>query len=665
LDRSAIGFLVFLLSSITIIYVLAAFALRRALRWWLGEPKGKLPDLIAEGYSRFPYPRLILALVVFALYLPWLGMPFFIDDYRGLRFMEDFRAGRRSSLDLYRFFTSAKDIAAERNAEYLPWWVSDRARAQLMRPVAEWSLYLDYLWSGNSPVGYHLTSCVMYLLTTWLLLALYRAVRPDETRARWGALLFAVAACNAIPVTFISARCDLAAALATVIAMVAGLRFARTGGKIWAAFAVAATLTALLSKEAALPITLGFAILWWAARSNVEEPARRLFDRRAVVLFGLLACASMVWFYLRIASQYETDATFMLDPIKRPAEYLANAPGRILSYFAAWPLPINVGILWMNKSEQAPMKILTLIGVSIAVALAILFRLRHRGDRSIAGFAAWALIFLPVLACTLPDARLIMLPCFGVSYVGAAWLLTEYDRQWWVWRWTGRCLLRYVPALLLIVLPIPITFITIAFLDSLEVKARDDLIAIGKDIQAAPAVKDPYVFIVSNSENITANSWAGDRARFYLRERAPAISILADIWEVEYEVTGQRTLRMRSVKQPFLSVFSQVALPTGTVLRVGDKFKMPEFTVTVAETQGDRPTVLDVEFREPLNSPRYFFYHWANKKDVPPQRWRPVVGERVTFTTEPWRPQAPASSSPSSRAAAAGGSPAATRAGAS
>ena len=33
--------------------------------------------------------------------------------------------------------------------------------------------------------------------------------------------------------------------------------------------ALAATLTALLSKEAALPITLGFAILWWAARSNV------------------------------------------------------------------------------------------------------------------------------------------------------------------------------------------------------------------------------------------------------------------------------------------------------------------------------------------------------------------------------------------------------------
>ena len=133
-------------------------------------------------------------IVVLVLYAPSLAVPFFLEDYRHLRLMAEFHAGARPSLDLYRFLVSPEDNAAQRSSGAVPWWLADQARAAYLRPLAEWSLYLDYLlWNGR-PIGYHATALLLYLASVWLLLALFRIVQPDEGRARWATLLFAVAA---------------------------------------------------------------------------------------------------------------------------------------------------------------------------------------------------------------------------------------------------------------------------------------------------------------------------------------------------------------------------------------------------------------------------------------------------------------------------------------
>jgi len=138
------------------------------------------------------------------------------------------------------------------------------------------------------------------------------------------------------------------------------------------------------------------------------------------------------------------------------------------------------------------------------------------------------------------------------------------------------------------------------------------------------------VFYVGNSEIVVQTAWPQDRALFALGPNAPNVSVLCDLWTVDYEVTGERTLRLTSVDMPFLSThLGQYGLPVGTVFRPGQQFQAPEYVVTVAAADGGRPTVLELEFREPLNSPRYFFYHLSSG---PPWRYRPVPRERVRFT---------------------------------
>ncbi len=597
----------------------------------------RLAGRLAAWYERFPYPRLVLSVVVLALYGSSIRMPFFIDDYRNLRLMDEYRAGRRASLDLYRFFTTTEEITAQRNACYLPWWIADNVRAQLMRPVAEYNLYLDYLVWGKNPAGHHAMSLLMYVISVWLLLTLFRTVQSDESRARWATLIYALAASNAITVTFLAARCDLLAVLGGLIAMLAGLRFATAAGGrfVWVPVAALACLTALLSKEAATPISVGFGLLWWIARTKIEPSQRRTHDRRAFILLGLLMVVNILWLGIRFAGKYETNATFMLDPVRHPGEYLREAPFRILQYLIAWPMPVNPTIFHQHPTGRVPLILMTSIATAIVAILLLFFRRRYRHDISVWGFAAWAFMFLPVLACTMPDARLLMLPFVGFAYLSAVWICTCYDAGSWFRRARGWLLLRFIPVVLLILFPIPISMVTTRlFIGELERKAVADLTFIAGEIERSPGLnagtQRPAVFIVSIPRGFQ-NAWPQDRALYALGPNAPTISPLCDLWKVDYEVTGPNTLRLKEVDMPFIStLLGQFGVPGGTIFHIDDQFTVPEFSVKVSGIANGRPTTLDLTFREPLDSPRYFFYYLSGNE--PPWRWRPQPGERIRFT---------------------------------
>ena len=40
----------------------------------------------------------------------------------------------------------------------------------------------------------------------------------------------------------------------------------------------------------------------------------------------------------------------------------------------------------------------------------------------VAAMALWAAAFLPLLACTIPDDRVMVLPSIGLAFLGAAWM---------------------------------------------------------------------------------------------------------------------------------------------------------------------------------------------------------------------------------------------------
>jgi len=610
------------------------------------ETRKGLLSRIATWYEGFRYPRLVLASVAVCLYAPWLDVPFFVDDYRAIRVMEEYRAGGRDRLDLYGFFTSADKIAAERKAGYQPWWASDAVRGQLLRPVAEWSLYLDFLLWRRSRIGYHLTSLLVYVLCLWLLLELFRTVQVSERLARWGALLYAVAAGHGFTILFVTARCDLLAVLASLVAMLAGLRFVKGGTAAWVPVSILGCLTAYLSKEAAAPIAVGFVLLWLMVRTGDSPFGRSGGDKRAVAIIGVLLVVTAIWFLTRARAGLVTTATFMLDPIRRPLEYATQAPLRMLSFFIGWPLPINPAMFYLNPADRRPLVIMTFLGVSFAAIILTFLIRRHRTDRCLPLFLGWVLIFLPVLSCTIPDSRLLMLPGFGLACLGAVWLRGDYDRS----RWVSRCLRRYFPAVLLIGCTIPASLGAVVLFVEWETKARADMEMMAAEMAQASGTAGPVAFIVAYSMGVQT-SWTQDRARFILGPHdTPRFELLCDAWDVDFEVVQEDTLRLRSVGEPFLTTYAQCALPVDTVFQPGKQFRMPEYVISVVATEAGRPIVLDVRFRETVSSPRYFFYHLSIGGR--PYRWKPELGQKIRFTKDGRQLAGvkPAASLPASRA---------------
>lgn len=585
---------------------------------------------LALWYELHPSPRLILTAVVLALYLPTLAIPFFIDDYRNQRLLAEYRAGSRSSLDLYSFFNTPAGNAAERAAGRAPWWVMDDLRFGYKRPLAEASLYLDYRIFGASAPGQRFTNVVLYVASVLLVLALFRAMHVGERRARWAALIFAVASSHAVPLIFVAARCDLLALVGTLGCILLGLQFVRTGSWLWAAASVTCYGAALLSKEVAWAGFTSFLLAALIARQgdwdaekrpNTDNPAVK---RRIAIQFVVLMIVGIGWLIWHRAAGAGINSTHLLDPIARPVEYLTEAPVRVLVYLSSWLIPINPALFYYHSSGRPYLIAYLVVGTICLIAAARFFMRASQAPRRDALFACWPLPFVALLACALPDDRLMILPSIGLAFLSAGLLRAPIHQPGQV----RQRVLRMVPLLIFIILPVCTTAVTGAAIRGLETRAAEDL-RVMADTARATGEKQPVVFVVNAVQTIHA-IWAGDRARQVLGPDAPRIEYLCDLPDVDASVLDAHTLKLTCDDDRFLTtLLGSFGLPRGTIIDEGRTFRANDFTVQVAEATDGRPTALNVRFDEPLNSPRYLFFHGTN--DAPPARWHPQVGERRAF----------------------------------
>ena len=577
---------------------------------------------LATWYETTASPRLVLTAVVLALFLPTLVVPFFIDDYRNQRLLEEFHAGNRDMPGLYAFFPSAAANAAERAAGRAPWWISDDVRFEYHRPLAEASLYLDYLIWRDSAAGQRLTNVLLYLGSVLLALALFRAMSGDEARARWAALAFAVAACHAIPVLFIAARCDLLALIATLGCMLLGLRFVRAGGWGVAAASAGCYILGLLSKEITWPGFAAFAILAWGVGGRgvgLDDIGR--VNRRVIVHSVVLGAVGLAWLILHRLSGDGINSTHVLDPLARPLEYLAEAPQRVLVYAISWLIPVNPALFYYHSSGRV--WLLGFVGVGAVALIAAGLRIARASADRRADLAAalWPLPYLAILACALPDDRLMMLPSIGLAYLAAGLIRAAQGEL-------GGRLARALPVLVFLVLPACVAPAATAVIYGLETRAAEDQRAMAAEVRAS-GVQQPCVFLVNAVQAIHA-IWAQDRARLAVGPSSPTFDYLCDLPYVDAEVVDAHTLALVARDDAFLStLLGSFGMPRGTVLRVGERFESTDYSVTVRTVREGRPTRIELRFHERLDSPRYFFFNGTN--DAPPARWHPQVGQRRAF----------------------------------
>jgi hypothetical protein len=579
---------------------------------------------LGDAYETHRRPQLVLAGLVLVLYLPALAVPLFIEDHRNLRLMREFAAGARPSLDLYRFRIPAGRVAELRASGRIPWWISDDARAEFMRPLAEWSLYADYRLWGHNPIGYHITALVLYAASVLLVLMLFRAVQPDETRARWAALIFAVTGAHAVNVAFIAARCDLLCLLGTLAAVLCGVRFAQRGGWWRLAVAIVMAVVALLSKEAAAPLALGFGLLWLIGRHRVGDGARPAADRRAWLTGGALLVVTVVWLGARIAGGYVTNVALIVNPLQRPLDYLRVAPVRAFEYFATWPLGVNPLLFYQQPASRPTLLVVAAVGAVCAIALVAYLWRSGRLDRAAAGLVIWPLLYVPILACAPPDARLLMIPNLGLAYLGATWLCAGRGRGGLPPRW-----LRVAPVVLLIGFNVLICVVSLLAIIGLEVKSRTDLHAMIANIaeQTDPADACAYAII---PQGFTA-AWTQDRAENLFGPDVPRFAFLCDVSTVDVAVVGPQQLRLRAADQPLLStLLGRYGRVAGESYAVGQRFLGPGFVVEIAELGADGVAAIDVTFDRALDDRTVALFHLTNAS--PPRRWVPSQGAQEVLS---------------------------------
>ncbi len=556
-----------------------------------------------EGAQR---PGLVLVAVVFLFYGPTLFADFVLDDLRNLRLCRDYATGQRTSLGLYEFLPGGE---ANLEAREYYWWIDAGLRYRHWRPVSEWFLYAEYRLFGDWAPPFRLVGLALYATGVCLLLKLFRLIGGGESRSRWAALLFAVAACHAIPVTFIAAHCDVLALLTVVGAMLLVGRYVRDGGAWCLLIGVALYAIGLGTKEAVLPAAV-LPVCFGLAFSGTPGRWRRTF-----VSVGVLAVVGAVWLGCYVSGGYGSNAVVMQDPIHMPMEYLSVLPSRVVLLLSTWLIPVNPFLFQFHHEWSVWLPAYMAVTAAALAAACVMYGRRHAGDRAVLAMILWVLPFIPLLACTAPDDRVMILPSIGFAYLGAVWL--THPRR-------GRPVgLRRLPFFLFVVFQAGAGLVTTGTMHFMEYEARRHLRMMLAAFEREVGTGD-QIIMVNTARNFEA-LMAQDRLWRILGREDVKLSVLSDIARPKVSALPDgKTIRLEAQDAPFFSSFlGLLGTNRDRPRRAGDVYTAGTFQAVIRDVDPASEDVraVEVTFNKDLHDESYrFFWSDSNKQ---PALWAP------------------------------------------
>jgi len=541
---------------------------------------------------------------VACLYGPFLGCDFTLDDYRMMRLLREYDAGRRETLDLYRFLSGGPDNRAKRAAGWYPWWLGDDVRYRHLRPLAEAAILAEYRLFGETPLLYRAVTVAVYALGVRLVLAFYRLLGGKERRARWGALAFAVAASHTIPVLFLSAQGDVISLVLTAGAMLGAARFIRDRAMWGLVLAVVCYSLGLGVKEAVLPVAVLPVALVWVFRGRTRV------RRRAVGVTALLVGIGLGWLAVYAHGGYGADTFLMLDPVHAPLDYLAALPGRALVLLSTWPIPVNPFIFYFCPGWYWGLYAFGALGAIVLWLLARSYYRNHRGEGDTAAMAFWALPFLPLLVCTVPDDRVMILPGIGLAYLAAVWMTRPGI--------DGSVRVRALPVVLFVALQISTVIAVSGIMRYMEHGATRLVTAAIDGFDRAPRPGD-HLFFLNSPQNLDV-LFAQDRCRWLTGDEGVQAGFLSDVASPRIEVMDDHTLRIEATDDALLTTFvGLMGRSRERPKRVGDVLDAGAFRAQIVGVNGEGVTAVQLRFDQPLDSDSYRFY-WCHRWSSPELR---------------------------------------------
>lgn len=605
----------------------------------------------AAWYERTPRPGLALVAVVVVFYAPSLFTDFMLDDHRMLRVLRDYRDGQRDSPMVYDFLAGDARNAVEREAGLYPWWMADGLKYRHLRPTASWMLYGEYRLFGERAMGFRAVGVALYAIGVVLMLRVFRLVSGDERVARWAALVFALAASHVIPVVFISAHCDLIALVAAGGVLTLTGEFVRRGGAGRLVGAAVLLLIGLGAKEAMLPVTIAPALWWLTLRRRTGASSE--LTRRTRIATALMLAIGITWLAYYTRGGYGSNTLAMMDPLRHSREYLAALPSRAVLLLGTWLVPLNPFLLEIIEGGRRWLTPLMWFDLAALLVVAALFLRRWRRVPGVGVMAVWPVMFLPILACTPPDDRVMILPSIGLAYLSAVWLTGRHGTV----KQNGSAasmqassellvgdgdaqpvrdsrLLR-TPLVLFIGLQLLTGAVNIAAAPFTEWEAQRNLRVMADALNsdrassgpAEPARQNQPWIIVLNARRMVEPLFMQDR---FHRVIGPGrVAVLCDVGDPKVTRVDGFTLRIEATNTPLLTTYlGRMGTPRGRSRQLGDVLGAGEYEARVVAVRDGEVQAVEIRFREPLDSEKYRF--WWSEPAGPPRRWSPSAPQSAS-----------------------------------
>lgn len=380
-----------------------------------------------------PAVRAALVLAV-VLALPFCLLGIFMDDYFQLLLVEGvFDAtlpGRRWNLFT---FTSGDPTELRWMVENgpFPWWSLPGLKFSFFRPLSSALANLDAVLFGRHFVLHHLHSIAWHLGLVAVASAVYRRALGTTGIAAVALLVFATDDSHGLAAGWLANRNALVATAPALLGLLAHLKWREGGGAGWVPLSMLGMTVGLCGGESALG-----ALAYLAAYELTTGPGRPLQRAAALVPAGVVLAAYVVAYKLTGSGAYGSE--IYVDPLRDPAGFLEQAPGKALALFGSQFLGVTAD-LWLIMTALRP--VLMAAGLVAAVLVGALARrvwpsLDAQTQRGVKWLGVGGLLALVPVLATFPLNRLLLMPSLG----GAAFVAVVL---WHGWRHPDDALLRW------------------------------------------------------------------------------------------------------------------------------------------------------------------------------------------------------------------------------
>ncbi|NOT00876.1 MAG: hypothetical protein HOP29_09630 [Phycisphaerales bacterium] len=359
-----------------------------------------------------------LLLVVAAVHLPSLFLPFFIDDYVYLDAVRKLKWP-----DVPGLFLSA---TMDHDASGV-WW-TPYGLLPFYRPAAILSFALDFQFWGANPFGFHLSNLLLHLLSTHLVYQLARRLISAQRFAVIAAGTFALHPIHTEALGWISGRFDLlacACVCGSVIAYCNG-RHADRYRRPWLTLCVLLFAIGLACKETAIVLPVMIVVAEWLRR---DRPGFRTANRPPFAAFAAMAVVTVVYIAIRFrifGGLGSLPPPYGVD-LSSPAA-IWRIPFNAAQYLLGFVLLIQVDAIYLNAFwETYPV---LLAGLS-AIALALIgwaWRIARSESAACLGIV-WTILFTGPALAAMPGERNVYLASVGFALLLAS-LVAALVRRW-------------------------------------------------------------------------------------------------------------------------------------------------------------------------------------------------------------------------------------------